>query len=330
MKARDLTSFIILCAIWGTTWIGIKAGVDSVQPLLFGGSRFLAAGILLTVFVLGTGRWKRLAPRQWLRLIGASMLMIPLCYGPLFVGMQHLNSGTAAVIEMSLTPLALLVFGVALKEEAWTTSRAVAVLLGAVGLLLLFINDLRLAVDWVTAISLAAVAWAAVSSAWGSVLARPLLRSVGPVVVAGSSTLIGGAAMCVLSVAFEESGSPTHWPPSAVAGWLYLVVFGSLVGYTLYMRLLRDVGPTGAGSFAFVSPIVAVLIGALFAGESVGWISILGMSLMLMAAYLALRGTVGRTKSRGEISTCQPVMPRKEQMSNVSEGAARTCSSQMH
>ena len=76
---------------------------------------------------------------------------------------------------------------------------------------------------------------------------------------------------------------------AGIAGWMFLVLFGSVVGYTLFMRLLRDIGASRAGAFAFVSPVIAVLLGIFTYGEKVGFIEFVGMAVMLFAAFLALR-----------------------------------------
>jgi drug/metabolite transporter (DMT)-like permease len=138
-----------------------------------------------------------------------------------------------------------------------------------------------------------AVAWAALSSAWGSVLARPLIERHGSAALAGSTTLIGGTALLLASLATEPGAATsfaTFWGWPAVAGWLFLVVAGSLVGYSIYMQLLRDIGPAKAGSFAFVSPAIAVLLGIAFAGETATAQDFLGMAIMLLAAGTCLYG----------------------------------------
>jgi drug/metabolite transporter (DMT)-like permease len=226
------------------------------------------------------------------------MLMIPLCYGPLFWGMIHVDSGTAAVLELSLTPVALLGFALLLRDELFDVRRLAAIMLGVVGLGILFgpevLASWMRADDGNTALrvaGMAAIAAAAIIYAAGSVLARPLLRRYPAGLLAGSTTLIGGAALVVASLVAEPGGAASldgDWGWRAWAGWLFLVLFGSLVGYTLYMRLLRDIGASRAGAYAFVSPVVAVLLGILTYGENVSFIELAGMLVMLAAAYFAL------------------------------------------
>lgn len=138
-----------------------------------------------------------------------------------------------------------------------------------------------------------AIAWAAVSYAWGSVLARPVIERCGSGMLSGATMLIGGAPLLLGSLGWEPNSAQSleaFWGWPATLGWLFFLLFGSLVGYSLYMQLLRDLGPAKAGSFAFVSPIIAVLVGVIAAEETVSILSIAGMAIMLVAAGSSLYG----------------------------------------
>jgi drug/metabolite transporter (DMT)-like permease len=191
---------------------------------------------------------------------------------------------------MSLTPLALLGFGVMLGEETWSWPKCVAMLVGIVGLYLLFGCPTG-ATSTSSILGWTAVGWAALSSAWGSVIARPLISQYGSQLVAGSTTVLGGIALLLVGIAAGEDLTfvlPFYWPWDAIGAWIFLVVFGSLVGYSLYIQLIDDIGPARAGSFAFVSPMIAVAVGAVVAGETVSLVNLGGMVLMLLSAGACL------------------------------------------
>lgn len=291
-----LWDFLALCLIWGATWIGIKAGVDSVPPLLFASTRFVAAGLLLLILASFRGERLGVAAQDRPRFFVASLLMISLCYGPLFWGMRYISSGTAAVLELALTPIALLLFALLLREERVAVRHVVAIGLGVAGIALLF-GPKALAEapagpsSGRYAVGAFAVASAAFTYGLGSVLARPLLKRYPPFQVAGLTTLVGGGVLLAYAIGFEEGAVRAlrgDWGRAAWAGWAFLVLFGSLVGYTLYMRLLRDIGASRAGSYAFVSPVVAVGLGALVFGERIELLDIPAIILMLAGAYLAM------------------------------------------
>ena len=295
-RHRDLWSFLLLCLIWGSTWIGIKAGVATVPPLFLAGSRFTAAGMILLTIVVARGEWT-VRRGDLPRLAAAAVLMIAICYGSLFWGMVFIDSGTAAVLEMGLTPVALLGFALLLDEEPGTARKILAIALGIVGLLVLFGPTAKAA--WTNAdadagrraLGAAAVASAAVTYGWGSVVARPLLRVHPAMLVSGATTFGGGVVLLLASLALEPGAVGAlrgDWGLKAWAGWLFLVIFGSLIGYSVYLRLLRDIGASRAGLYAFVSPVIAVLLGALTLGEAVTRLDLVGMAILLFAAWLAM------------------------------------------
>jgi len=295
--------FLMLCVIWGSTWIATRAGIEAVPPLLFAGTRFTAAGILLLLYASTRDDKVEFRMQDGVRFTAVSILMITLCYGPLFWGMQYIDSGTAAVLEMSLTPIALLVFALLLKEETLDARRILAIALGIFGLAVLFwpapVHAFSQAPDPFPGASLwggFAVASAAFTYGYGSVLARPLLRAYSALFVAGVTTLVGGIILLVAALVFEPgavSALSGNWGAVAWIGWFFLVIFGSLIGYTTYMRLLRDIGASRAGSYAFVSPVIAVALGVAFFAEQVTLTDIIGIVVMLSGAYLAMSGAPG-------------------------------------
>jgi drug/metabolite transporter (DMT)-like permease len=305
---RNTWLFLLLCVIWGTTWIGIKAGVEAVPAMFFAGTRFTAAGLILLAIGYQHDR-PRFARRDLARVGAASLLMITLCYGPLFWAMRFIDSGTTAVLELSLTPIALMLFAVMLKEERFAWRKMLALALGVAGLMVLFgpaavqswsapssdSSGSTLSYPGTSAatqvMGMLAIAGAAFSYGWGSAVAGPLLRAYPARLVAGATMAAGGLVLLALSFAFEPGATRAlrfDWGLAAWSGWLFLVFAGSLVGYSVYMRLLRDIGASRAGTYAFVSPVIAVLLGVAVHGETVGGVDVVGMVIMLGAAWLAM------------------------------------------
>lgn len=295
---KNQLRFLTLCIIWGSTWIATKAGIEIVPPLVFAGTRFTAAGALLLLYALAKGETARFQIKDTFRLGTVSVLMITLCYGPLFWGMQYIDTGTAAVLEMSLTPIALLCFALMLREETLDVRRILAIALGVAGLVLLFwpatssgVAPQPEAFRGASLFGGLAVASAAFTYGYGSVLVRPLLRAYPALLLAGITTFIGGIGLLVVALLFEPgalSALSGHWGAIAWLSWFFLLIFGSLIGYTTYMRLLRDVGASRAGSYAFVSPVIAVALGAAFFAEKVTLLDVVGIIVMLRGAYLAM------------------------------------------
>jgi drug/metabolite transporter (DMT)-like permease len=137
---------------------------------------------------------------------------------------------------------------------------------------------------------------------WGSVIGRPLLQRQAPLQMAGLTTCIGGMLLLLLSVAVEPVTPATlalYLRPEVLAAWAYLIVCGSFVAFTIYLRLLRDWGAAKAGMYAFVTPIVAAVTGWAALGERFGGPELAGMGVLLAATWMSLRKLPPAPAGRG-------------------------------
>ena len=301
--------FVILCLVWGTTWLALKAGAVSVPPALFAGTRWLAAGALLLLWHAARGARVRVRPQLTGRLLLVALLMIAVNQSLMMYSMRYVGSGLAAVINSALTPIALLGFGVALGQERFSLRQALGIALGIAGLLLLF-GPAALSGDldhWELLGALGVIA-GCLSYCGGSVIARPLMRSVPPVEVAATTNVIGGAILLVGSLLFEPGASRAltgGWGAAAWAAWWYLLLFGSLGASIIYFLLVRDWGASRAGTYAFISPVIAVILGLVVYSERLRLTDAAGMALMLGAAALLLTGkqTASKIEVRRETRT---------------------------
>jgi drug/metabolite transporter (DMT)-like permease len=285
--------FALVCLIWGATWIALKFGIAAVPPLIFAGTRFIAAGATLTGYLAARGERLIVDACDMARLAGATLTMVVGTYALLFWGTLYVSSGLSAVLNLATIPIALLAIGLAAGEETFTPRKGVAVLCGSAGLAVLFAPRVAGASTGspLELLGAAAVAGSAIAYALGSVLARPLLRRYSTTLISALTTLFGGLMLAAIALAFEPdavSALKGDWGVMAWLGWLFLVLFGSLCAYTIYMRLLRDWGPARVGTYAFISPIVAVLLGAAVFHERLTAVEALGMLAMLAGAWLSL------------------------------------------
>ena len=289
--------FAVMCLIWGATWLAMKLGVAAVPPIFFGGTRFVVAGLLLLALAALRGEMRRLDRRELGRLSLVQLLMVVLAYGPLFWGILHIPSGLTAVLDLTLIPVSLLVFGIAFGEESWSLGRAMALGFGFAGLAVLFGPQVVVPADPLRLLGAAAVVFSAVVYSLGSVIARPLTKTTTATFLSGLTLLPGGLVLMIGALAFEPGATTAarfDWGAAAWGGWLFLVLFGSLVAFTTYLRLISVWGPARAGSYAYVSPVIAVLLGVLLLNEHVGLREVLGMALLLVAAFCSLRASVRR------------------------------------
>jgi drug/metabolite transporter (DMT)-like permease len=220
------------------------------------------------------------------------MLMTTFSYGPTFWGTQGTASGLAAVVNMSMTPLVLFIIGVLLGVERFERRKLGGVLTGIVGLVLLFWPELRSGAH-TEALSLAALLTGTFVYCLGSVLSGRWLAGLHTPSASGAVMLIGGIGLAVLSLLFETVTTETLralLEPAPFLSLVFLTLGGSVVAFTLFLYLLRVWGPTRAGLFAFVSPVIALVTGAVALGERIDPLQVIGAAIMIGAAAF----TVGR------------------------------------
>jgi drug/metabolite transporter (DMT)-like permease len=303
--ASQRAMFVFICFVWGTTWLAMKVGIATVSPGIFAGLRWTIAGAIILAFRRARGQRVMPPPRLIPRLIFVSIILITLNQVIQLYGLKYITAGLGAVISSALTPIALLVFAVAAGQERFNGRQLAAIGIGVVGVLTLF-GPAALAgtLDVWQVIGAALVSIGVVCYTAGSVMTRPMMRTLEPVQLAGLTDLIGGVVLLVSSLAIEPGAWESmhlHWGWPVFLAWLYLLVPGALMSTTMYFLLVRDWGASRPGTYAFISPVIAVAIGCSFFGENLDWGDAIGMTLMLGAAGLALRpaGTARVT----EIST---------------------------
>lgn len=287
--------FGVLCLVWGTTWLAMKAGITVVPPAFFSGLRWTAAGLLLLAWRFCRGAPIRIPMRLWGRVGAVAMLMIALNASIQLYALRQIGSGLASVLTSAITPIALLGFGVVLEKERFSARQALAIGLGLSGLLLLFgpaawSGDL----GWAELLGSAGVLLGCLFYCAGSVLIRPVLRTVAPAQVAALTNTVGGGVLLATSLLFEPGAAEAaslNWGVAAWAAWWFLLLPGSLGATIIYFLLVRDWGASRTGTYAFVSPVIAVLLGIAVYGERLHVTDAAGMALMLGAAAIALRRT---------------------------------------
>ena len=269
-RTNVMAAFAAVYIVWGSTYLAIRYAVSSIPPFLMGGSRFVLAGALLY-------GWARMrgAPKptraQWRAALITGVLLLVGGNGAVIWAEQHVASGLVALI-VAVVPLWIVVFDW-LRPGGTRPVPAVfiGVGLGLFGLALLIGPD-ALASHGASRLNVAAALVPVIGAmlwALGSIFSRYAPRPTSAQLATGMQMLMGGSAFLVVSLIagephrFSFAGLTT----AAVVGWLYLVTFGALVGFTAYIYLLRASTPAKAATYAYVNPIVAVILGSAVAGE---------------------------------------------------------------
>jgi drug/metabolite transporter (DMT)-like permease len=285
----DHLLFLVMSLIWGATWIATKAGLAAVPPFFFGTARYILVSAVL-VFAVRDLRTVFSGGRA-LRIVVTGTLVVAATYAFIYWGMQFVASGVSGVVNMAMNPVCLFGFAILLGQERPSWRHALALLLGIGGLVLLFSGQADLTGNSMELWGAAAIIGASLAYCLGSVLSRPLLDQVTPLQLTAAQGLVGAVGLTVLSLAAEPVSGATvaallH--PEPLAGLLFLVIAGTFVAYTIFLRLVRDWGAPRAGLYSFVSPVVALILGALVYGEPLTWREIAGAAIMLLAAWIAV------------------------------------------
>jgi drug/metabolite transporter (DMT)-like permease len=291
--ARQRGLFSFLCFVWGTTWLAMKVGIATVPPGLFAGSRWTVAGLILLAVRKAQGEPMRVTPRLAGRLVVVAILMVTLNQVIQLYGLKYITAGLAAVISSALTPISLLGFSIALGQERFSPRQLAAVAVGVAGIFMLFGPDaLAGTLDGWAILGATGVTIGCLCYSAGTVMARPLMRSLAPTQMAAMTNLIGGLILLSASLFFEPGARAAiqlHWGWPAFFAWLYLLLPGSVLATAAYFVLVLDWGASRAGTYAFISPVIAVVLGMTLFGEHARWADLAGMMLMLGGAALALK-----------------------------------------
>jgi drug/metabolite transporter (DMT)-like permease len=281
---RVLLAFTAIYVLWGATFLAIRIAVLEIPPFFSSGVRFLTAGALLYVFMRLRGQPSPSA-KEWRSIATIALCMFVATYGALFWAEQYVPSGITAVIEATLpiTTVALEVFVFRQQPFRWRTLGAVA--LGFSGVAWLLIRSDQ------PFPGLPCVVILAGGTAWslGAVLTRSLPRPKSLPLAAGAQMMLGGAVLLALSQATGELHSFPHISLRAGLALSYLIVAGSLLGFTAYVWLLARMPATQVASHAYVNPLVAVALGYFVAGEALTTRMFLASALVLASVLLILK-----------------------------------------
>jgi drug/metabolite transporter (DMT)-like permease len=285
VSSRVWLGLAVVYVVWGSTYLGIDLAIRTIPPFMMAAVRFLIAGGLLYAWAVRRGDHRdRPTARQWVSafLIAAPMLAV----GNAAVGWaeQTIDTGTASLIIASV-PLWMALLDRGIYGQRPARGAVVGLLVGFVGVGLLVAPG--------GGANKAAIILVFSSAAWaiGSLYSRRAPQPSRPLVAAGMQMLAGGVILTVVSgVAGEFSRvQPGEISLESWLGLAYLIVAGSLVAFTTYMWLLRNAPTALVGTYAYVNPFVAVLLGTVILDEPLGWRTLVGGGIVIAAVAMIVR-----------------------------------------
>jgi drug/metabolite transporter (DMT)-like permease len=284
---KTLLAFAIIYFVWGSTFLAIRVGVHEVPPLLLAAMRFLVAGLVLYGWMITQGE-RSPSGRQWASASLLAILIFVVDYGLLFWAEQRVPSGIASVMMATIPAFTALSEIIFLRTQKLTVRLAFALLVGIGGVAVLMSRSLNLGgapVDTVGAVALivASMSWSVASS-----LMRKLSLPPSKVMSSGAQMLAGGMFLALAAAALGEFRNfhPLTVSRGAWFSLLYLIVAGSIIGFTAYVWLIHHESPTKVGTYAYVNPVVAVIVGYFLGGEALGLRTILGTLFILISVVV--------------------------------------------
>lgn len=285
-----LLAFGAVYFVWGSTYLAMRVGVQTIPPFMLGAARFFLAGLLLWGYAAvkgithhAKGHWGPSAIAGALLLVGGN--------GGVVWSVQYISSGLAALV-VGAVPLWIVAIEWAQGVRKPTPQVVLGLVAGLTGMAVLLLPDVMTSLRRTGAgsgahhaIGIAVVLLASLSWSFGSLKARQIRIPSAPSLAPAMQTLVGGSLLLVLSAlsgewhrfSFAEVSAP------GFASVAYLVVFGSLIAYSAYIWLLQVVAPARVSTYAFVNPVVAVLLGCLVLDEPLN-------ARMLVAAAIVIAG----------------------------------------
>lgn len=296
---KPLLVWLLLCIVWGSTWIFIKLGLEDLPPVSFAAIRFLAACLILfpilliQKFPLPKGR------KIWTVILITGLLQFCFNYGLLFWGEQFITSGLAAVLQATIPAFGLILARIYVGESI-TGLKILSILLGLAGVAVIFREQLVLHGQMAFLGSIAVVI-GAFGAAYASVLTKAKGQTEHPASLVFWQMLVGQIPLWFFGLITEGNPLNFRWTWQAVICVLFLAIVGSILAFWLYYWLLSKIDVTKAMMIAFVTPLVAIFVGSFF-GEKLHIRTLFGGILILLSVLLiVIRPILQRKHLKNEL-----------------------------
>ncbi len=278
LKGKTWTALVTVYVIWGSTYLAIAVTGETISPLLAVSTRFITAGTLMAGIVWLRGGSLRITRRAFVSCVVIGLLL-PGANAVLFYAERDVPTGLASLIIASV-PLWIVVLRLLNHERMpWQALAGVAV--GFVGVAIIARPSGGATTVGVLLCLVSALMWAT-----GSVLSARLVMPSDPFAATSYEMLAGGLIMLVPALFTTHGFSPSA---ASIAGWFYLVTFGSIIGYTAYVWLLANAPLTTVSTYAYVNPVVAIGLGVLFRGEQLTWMLVAGAAIVVASVAAVVR-----------------------------------------
>ncbi|WP_298392842.1 EamA family transporter [Flavobacterium sp.] len=281
MKTKLYLALFCVAFFWGTTFLGIRIGIETIPPFLLAGIRNLISGFLIFFYLLFQRKLEPVNPRQFLRVFILSIMMIVLANGLTTYSEKYITSGLASLIS-TLSPFFVLILNLILGNEKLSIKTSLGILLGMFGIFLIYKNSLADLLNpeyrqGVFAILIAVLMWAigTIITKKGSSNSLTMLMNV------SVQMIIAGIILTAIQFIITPTISSENWSLRSVLAMIYLAIFGSVVGYVAYSYLITQMSSTKVSVLSYVNVVVALFLGWLILDETITPRIILAASLII-------------------------------------------------
>jgi len=309
-----IIAFALVYVFWGSTYLAIRIAIEHLSPPMMGGLRFITAGLLMLGFRAARGHSVRVGRRDLLRLAFIGFLLLVSSNVVMAWGETYIATGLAALL-VAVTPLWFLILERLTHSSERLSRRGIlGIALGVAGVCVLLWPDLsgsgHAGFGARELFGSVLVLCASMSWATGSILTRRWHMPIDPYAASGWQMLFGGIFGGAMAVAKGDLHR-IHWAEATSSLWavVYLIVAGSLVGFTAYVWLLKNVPIAKVATYAYVNPIVALLLGYFFHGERMDRYMLAGASVVIVSVILVTGAKVQHEGREEEALTLEPIEP---------------------
>lgn len=300
--------WLLLCLIWGTTWFFIKIGLEDLPPISFAAVRFVLALLILGAIIYFKKIPLPRGLRTWKFLLLTGFLQFSVNYSLVFWSEQYISSGLAAVLQSTIPIFGLILAGIFLPQERITWIKAGAVLLGFAGVATIFFDQMQIKGFWGLA-GCAAIVVGAYSASQSVILVKKYAGGINPMSLVFGQMLCGVVPLLLYGLIKEGNPVDFHWTGRAWLCVLYLAIFGTVITFGIFYWLLSRIESSKVMMNALLTPLIAVIVGAIFLGEKLPSQTILGGGLILVSIGLIVLRKSTTTPAAVTLQTPTTVQP---------------------
>ena len=285
MKAKLYLALVCVGFFWGTTFLGIRIGVETIPPFLLSGLRNLISGGIIFLYLVAQKKLEPINLRQFFRAFLLAIMMIVLANGLTTYAEKYITSGLASLIS-TLSPFFVLILNLFLGNEKLSFKVTTGIVLGMLGIFLIYQTSLSDLLNpeyrnGIFAILIAVLMWSlgTVITKKGSVNSLSMLMNV------SVQMILAGIVLCIIQYYLNPSISVASWSTRSLYALIYLALFGSVVGYVAYSYLITQLPSTKVAVLSYVNVVVALFLGWLVLDEII-------TARIILAASLIITGVV--------------------------------------